>query len=40
MRCHGLSLPRYFGEAMDGSKVCQKCLGEEKRKRVMKGMFE
>jgi hypothetical protein len=40
LRCHGLAASKFFGEAMDGSKVCQKCLGEEKRKKVMKGMFE
>ena len=38
LRCHGLANPRYFGESIDGSKVCQKCLGEEKRKMIMKGM--
>jgi len=39
MRCHGLSNPKYFGEAMDGSKVCQKCLGAEKRGKVMERVF-
>lgn len=40
MRCHGMSQEKYFGEAMDGSKVCQKCLGEERRAGVMKRIFE
>ena len=40
LRCHGLSNPRYFGEAIDGSKVCVKCLGKEKRSAVMKKIFE
>ncbi|MDP2947874.1 MAG: hypothetical protein Q8N88_07195, partial [Nanoarchaeota archaeon] len=40
LRCHGLANPKYFGEAIDGSKVCQKCLGEEKRRKLMRGMFE
>jgi hypothetical protein len=39
-RCHNLSDPRYFGVALDGSKVCQKCLGEERRNRAMKRVFE
>jgi len=39
MRCHGLSNAKYFGEAMDGSKVCQKCLGAEKRGKVMDRVF-
>ena len=40
LRCHGLSAQKYFGEAMDGSKICQKCLGEENRNKVMKRVFE
>ena len=40
LRCHGLSHPKYFGEAMDGSKVCQKCLGAEKRGAVLERVFE
>jgi hypothetical protein len=40
LRCHGSSEEKYFGEAMDGSKVCQKCLGEERRNKVMKNIFE
>jgi len=39
MRCHGLSNAKYFGEAMDGSKVCQKCLGAEKRGKIMDRVF-
>ena len=30
LRCHGLAAAKYFGEALDGSKVCLKCLGGEK----------
>ncbi len=40
LRCHGLAAERYFGEALDGSKICQKCLGAEKRNSVMKRVFE
>jgi hypothetical protein len=40
LRCHGMSNPKYFGEAIDGSKVCQKCLGKEKQKGVMKAIFQ
>jgi hypothetical protein len=39
MRCHGMAQEKYFGEALDGSKVCQKCLGSEKRGTVMKDIF-
>ena len=39
MRCHGMAQEKYFGEAMDGSKVCQKCLGAEKRGKVMERVF-
>lgn len=39
LRCHGLSSQKYFGEALDGSKVCQKCLGAERRMGVMKKIF-
>jgi hypothetical protein len=40
LRCHGSSEEKYFGEAMDGSKVCQKCLAQEKRNKIMKNVFE
>lgn len=40
LRCNQLTSPKYFGESLDGSKICQKCLGEEKRKKVMKKIFE
>jgi hypothetical protein len=40
LRCHGLSHPKHFGEAIDGSKICKKCLGSEKRKGVMDKIFE
>jgi len=39
LRCHGLTEAKYFGEALDGSKVCQKCLGSEKRGEVLKDVF-
>lgn len=38
-RCHGLSQPKFFGEAIDGSKICQKCLGKEKRDKVLTNVF-
>lgn len=40
LRCHGLSHPKHFGEALDGSKICQKCLGTEKRMKVMGRIFK
>ena len=40
LRCHGAAEEKHFGEAMDGSKVCQRCLAQEKRNRVMKNLFE
>jgi len=39
LRCHGMSEERYFGEAVDGSKVCGKCLGAEKRGEVLERVF-
>ncbi len=39
LRCHGMSQEKFFGEAADGSKVCQKCLGAEKRGKVLGKMF-
>jgi hypothetical protein len=30
---------KFFGEAMDGSKVCGKCLGVEKRGDVLERVF-
>ncbi|MCK4996893.1 hypothetical protein KAS08_01190 [Candidatus Pacearchaeota archaeon] len=39
LRCHGMTQEKYFGIAIDGSKVCQKCLGEEKRKDAMDRIF-
>jgi len=35
LRCHGMSEEEYFGEALDGSKVCLKCLGAERREEVL-----
>ena len=40
LRCHGLSHPKHFGEALDGSKICQKCLGAEKRGAVIERIFK
>jgi hypothetical protein len=39
LRCHGMAQEKYFGEAEDGSKVCQKCLGAERRGEVMGKIF-
>jgi hypothetical protein len=39
-RCHNLSDPRYFGVSSDGSKICQRCLGEERRNGAMRILFE
>ncbi|MCK4649847.1 hypothetical protein KAT36_01310 [Candidatus Pacearchaeota archaeon] len=39
LRCHGSASAKYFGEALDGSKVCQKCLGAEKRGAVLDRVF-
>ncbi len=40
LRCHGMCEERFFGEARDGSKVCMKCLGMERRGEVMGKVFE
>jgi hypothetical protein len=40
LRCHGVTEEKYFKEALDGSKVCQKCIAEEKRNKVMKNLFD
>jgi len=34
-RCHGVAQEKNFSESKDGSKVCLKCLGEEKRKGIL-----
>ena len=39
MRCHGLSSEKYFDEAVDGSKICQKCIGKEKRNKLIGEIF-
>jgi len=39
LRCHGMCEERYFGEALDGSKVCQRCLGVENRDRALGKVF-
>jgi len=40
LRCHGMCEERFFSEARDGSKVCMKCLGMERRGEVMGRVFE
>ena len=39
LRCHGMCEERFFGEAMDGSKVCGKCLGVERSGKVLGRVF-
>ena len=39
LRCQGLSEEKFFGEALDGSKVCQKCLGRERSGKVLDRVF-
>ena len=39
LRCHGMSEEKYFGVALDGSKVCSKCLGAEKSGKVLDRVF-
>ncbi len=39
LRCHGMCEERFFGEALDGSKVCGKCLGIEKSGKVLERVF-
>jgi hypothetical protein len=40
MRCHGMTEEEYFGIALDGSKVCQKCLAKEKQNKFLKKIFK
>lgn len=40
MRCHGFTEEKYFGEAKDRSKICQKCLATENRGSVLKEIFD
>ncbi len=40
LRCHGVTEGKYFGESSDGSKICQRCLAEENRDKVMTRIFE
>ena len=40
LRCQGLSEERFFGEALDGSKVCEKCLGRERSGKILKRVFK
>ena len=39
LRCHGMCEERFFGVALDGSKVCLKCLGIERRDGVLGRVF-
>ncbi len=39
LRCHGMCEEKFFGEALDGSKVCQKCLGKERSGKVLERVF-
>lgn len=39
-RCHGLTQEKYFGISADGSKICQKCLAEDNRNKIIKKIFE
>ncbi len=39
LRCHEMTEEKYFSESLDGSKICQKCIGTEKRIDVMKKIF-
>ncbi len=39
-RCHGVTQEKYFGISIDGSKVCQRCLGAENRNKVLKRVFD
>ena len=39
LRCHGMAEEKFFGEARDGSKVCLKCLGAERRDKVLGKVF-
>ncbi len=39
-RCHGLTQEKYFGISLNGSKICQKCLAEESRNKIIKRIFE
>lgn len=40
MRCHGMTMEKHFGEALDGSKVCEKCLGAERSGKVLERVFD
>ncbi len=39
LRCHGMCEEKFFGVALDGSKVCAKCLGMEKSGKVLERVF-
>jgi hypothetical protein len=39
LRCHGMTEEKFFGEALDGSKICAKCIGAEKRGEVLRRVF-
>lgn len=40
LRCNGVSQEKFFGEARDGSKVCGKCLGKERRSGIIDKVFD
>ncbi len=40
LRCHLMCEEKFFGEAMDGSKVCGKCLGVERQGKVLEDVFQ
>jgi hypothetical protein len=39
-RCHGVAQEGNFGRAIDGSKICLKCLGIERRSKIFGDGFE
>lgn len=40
INCHGFSQEKFFGISTNGSKVCLKCLGSERRENIMKNIFD
>lgn len=39
-KCHRLTQEKFFGFSKDNSKVCQICIAEEKRKEILKNIFD
>lgn len=39
-RCHNLTQEKFFGVSKDNSKICQRCLVEEKRKSILRNVFD